>query len=787
MTSTAALARFAAICGLLVAPSAAEAQLRCTNPETDIQIRSVSFEGNEAFSDGELALHVVSTATDLTARFNLRPLVPALAVLGTGGGFATGRDGWDRGRRALYFGAGAFLLGAGIANIQGTERCLAPGTLSGDILNLSSFYRDQGFNDVRVDTTKRIDGRWAHVGFKVTEGRPVLVDSLSFVGFDTAAVGELPASFNSQKGRRYSPTLTQEDIDSLETRLRDRGYPEGRVDRDVQIYSSTYTAKVEFTITPGPRARIGTITVNTSTLQGRSRSVRENVIRSLLRFRTGDMYSERALFESERRFYRVGAFLSAEIAPVVSHVHTDSLVDVVVNVVEDLTHSFSVEPGFGTLDCFRLRSDYSEKAFLGGINRLDLSGSVSKIGLATANGGTLHGACRALQEDPPENEISSSAINYNATARLTRPLPLPGGLQPSLSAYTERRGGFQSYLRTTIIGGALSLSKSVTRTIFMDASYNLEYGHTDASETVLCFLFRACDASARDQLTQGDKRLAVAGIRFSRDRRNSADSASRGSVVRLELRAADRWLGSDKTLEFNKGVIDAAQYLRVGPGVVAIRARAGLIGGGQETQGARLPPPQERLYAGGETSVRGFRQSELGPLIYVTSDPADSVANALNAPDEASRIAALQRLDMRIIPAGGNAMYVGNLEYRLPGPFLKTLQTVFFVDAGAVTTTGITTIAGSNQFRLTPGVAFKYFSPVGPIQFNVGYNRYDPLAGPAFSDKFTDGAGNPILRCISGEAVVSGRTVCQPLPAIAPRSGGFLRRLTLTVSFPPDF
>jgi outer membrane protein insertion porin family/translocation and assembly module TamA len=539
---------------------------------------------------------------------------------------------------------------------------------------------------------------------------------------------------------------------------------------------------VEFRVTPGIQARIGEIKVNATALQDRSTSIDESVIRSLLRFQSGDLYRERALFDAERGFYRVGSFLSAEVAPDLRRLATDSVVDVQVNVVEDLMHSSSIEPAIGTLDCLRTRGSYADKGFLGGVNRLDVTGSVSKIGLAQGTRWKgLNDACRLLPYAPDTNEVSARLLNYNATVQLTRPVPLPGGLLPSVSAYTERRGGYQAYLRTTLIGGALSMSKTITRTIRFEGSYNLEFGHTDAAETVLCFLFRACDASSRDQLTQGDKRLAILGAKFSRDRRNSADSASAGSLVRLDLRSSNRLFLSDPSLEFRKGIIDAAWYHRVGMGVVAVRARAGVIGGGQQTGGARLPPPQERLYVGGETSVRGFRQNELGPLIYVTSNDTAQVEAALNATSDTA--AALQNfLEMRIIPAGGNAMYVGNLEYRLPGPFLHTLQTVLFVDAGALSTSGITTLTGSNQFRFTPGVAFKYFSPVGPIQINLGYNKYDLLDGPVFSDQFKDANNQPKLQCLSG----TKNGACRSVAAIAPPRG-FFRRLTLSVAFPPDF
>ena len=793
--SAAALSLVAAICGSLLAPSAATAQLNCRNAETDTLIRKVDFEGNNSFARNELLLHVVTTETDLTRRYiDNRWAWGGLAV-GAVTGVIRGRDDFKTAIVGGVVGGGiGYGIGLGISRIGGTARCLRPGTLAGDIQNLSGFYRDEGFKDVRVDTVTRVDGRWIDVLFKVTEGKPVLVDSLAIIGFDSTTMGRFPANLNSRVGGRYSPTLTTEDIDTLETRLRDNGYPEGRVDRNIDFLKGALGgATVRFTITPGPRARIGKVTIANQGIEGRSTAIEEGVIRSLLRFEPGEWYSERSLFESSRRFYSVGNFVSAEVAPDVSHVGRDSLVDVTVNLVEDLTHSGTRDLGFGTLDCLRARLGYSDKAFLGGLNRLDVSASASKIGLGEPTRWKgVKNACiwtaGLLQAQLDTNEISSKELNYNVNIRYSRPLPLPGGLLPSLSAYTEKRGGYQAYLRTTKIGGALTMSKRITRTIGFEGSYNLEFGHTEASETVLCFLFRACASSDRDALTQGDKRLAVLGAKFSRDQRNNADSASAGTFVRLDLRASHRYFLSDTTLEFQKGVIDAAWYTRVGSGVLALRARAGLIGGGQLANGVRLPPPQERLYVGGETSVRGFRQNELGPVTYVSSDDTTRTAVAINETDPKARERFLQdSLTMRIVPAGGNSMYIGNLEYRLPGPFLKTLQTVLFVDAGALSTNAITTLTGSNQFRFTPGVAIKYFSPVGAVQVNFGYNSYDLLAGPVYSDQFrdpTDPSGNRrILKCISGE---SDRG-CQSLVAIRPLPKLSFRRLTLSVAFPPDF
>jgi outer membrane protein insertion porin family/translocation and assembly module TamA len=766
--SAAALAKVAAICGLLAVPGVSFAQLKCPDDNSAPRIRTVRFEGNESFTGTELSLHIYATPTDFSARvFGKRTIIYG-AALGAGIGVATrNEDQWIGALVGGGLGAGMGLI---LGSASGVERCLRPGLLVGDISSIQGFYGERGFPAARVDTATVLSNGWVDITFRITEGAPVLIDSVSIPLDSTLA--DLEPQLNSRKGSRYSPFLLQEDINLIETRLRNTGYPEAKALRQVSLRPTT---TVSLSIERGPLARIGRFSIQQSGIDGRATVVDSQSIRELLLFQPGDVYSERALFESQRSFYRVGSFLSADVAPDISHVYQDSLVDVTVRVVEDLAHTISRELGYGTLDCLRGKLDYTDRAFRGGLNRLDISASVSKFGRANGGVPVVRDLCRLNQDAVAD--ISSSKINYNATLRYTRPTPFRGGLLPSFSLYTERRGGYQAYLRTTIVGGALTLSKGITRSIFWDGSYTLEYGETKANEPVLCFVFRACDESAREQLTRGNTRLAVVGSRFSRDRRNFPDSASRGTFARLDLRVSDP-LVSDSSLIFQKAVADGGWYLPVGRAVLAARVRGGIVRGGQASAAGRLPPPQERLYTGGETTVRGFAQNELGPLIYVTTANLDTTF--LNTLSPADRDSVLQAQRMRTIPTGGNAMVVGNLELRLPGPFLRTLQTILFVDVGALSTEGFGTI-GEKQARWTPGLAVKYFSPIGPMQFNVGYNQYDYVAGPVYLDQ-GPGAATQSLKCLSG--TIAGD--CQPVAAKVPRNT-FFKRLTFTIAFPPDF
>jgi hypothetical protein len=127
-------------------------------------IRRVKFEGNEAFSDAELAMHVVSTPTDRSRRLlaNKKLVIGSVTALGILYGLSHETARTEN--TLLWGGSGAF-VGYGISRTSGVARCLHPGTLSGDILNLGGFYRDEGFKDVRVDTTTVIDGHWVDVTY----------------------------------------------------------------------------------------------------------------------------------------------------------------------------------------------------------------------------------------------------------------------------------------------------------------------------------------------------------------------------------------------------------------------------------------------------------------------------------------------------------------------------------------------------------------------------------------------------------------------------------------------
>jgi len=259
--------------------------------------------------------------------------------------------------------------------------------------------------------------------------------------------------------------------------------------------------------------------------------------------------------------------------------------------------------------------------------------------------------------------------------------------------------------------------------------------------------------------------------------------------------------------------------------VLAFRMRLGLVVGETPTfEAARqFIPPQERLYAGGANSVRGYRQNELGPAVYVLreqdvavdtvafDDPTTAIANdtVLALSLDSARVGAIRPL--RSVPTGGNSLIVASAEYRMRSPLLSDLvQFVTFVDVGEVwNRQGSETVRFEN-LKWTPGAGFRVFSPFGAFRMDVGYNDREAPAGPAYLDRYSRNAGalsQPLLCVVPGSVTEVRRTEerdaqgnvrfagYQPRDASStcagtfrpPARGSFLRRLTFNFSIGQAF
>jgi outer membrane protein insertion porin family/translocation and assembly module TamA len=215
-----------------------------------------------------------------------------------------------------------------------------------------------------------------------------------------------------------------------------------------------------------------------------------------------------------------------------------------------------------------------------------------------------------------------------------------------------------------------------------------------------------------------------------------------------------------------------------------------------------LIPTQQRLYAGGPTSVRGFQQNELGKVVYIA--PTTRVDSLVIPPSGSQTETTYQffvtsNLDSlpapeRTVPLGGNSLLVVNAELRLRLPFLfpDILQFTPFVDGGNVWTR---TVGGAERLKWTPGLGVRALTFIGPVQVNAGYNDYQRERGPLYFNPNVStlacasplSTGNDITyrRGSDGQLIqVTGGECPNYSP---PTRKSFWQKLTFTVAIGSDF
>jgi outer membrane protein insertion porin family/translocation and assembly module TamA len=478
-------------------------------------------------------------------------------------------------------------------------------------------------------------------------------------------------------------------------------------------------------------------------LPGKKQQIPTKIVSQIMGLDSGELFREDEIIDAQRALYQTEAYQHVSITP---DSNADTLITLNTTLAEAQMHAARVGAGYGTLDCFRVTGEFTDYNFLNGARRFDVSTRVSKIGIGRPLDGTP-GFCPAAKKD-----IFSNRLNYYAGATLRQPVFLGLRTFPTITVYTQRVSEYNAYLRTTTVGGVASVIwRGLTRTP-VNLAYSMDLGRTEAQPALFCAVFNLCEAAERDRI-QRTQQLAVLSLAVTRDNSNNLLSPTRGSIVRLEARNSSPVILSNRDLQFNKLVGDGSRYINAGGGnVLALRIRGGSVFGRNVASATAFIPPQERLYAGGPTTVRGFSQNELGSLIYIAQSgdlvKFSSTDPITGLPDT---VVLAPRTDTttfkRIVPVGGNTLLVGNVELRLRSPVLpELLQFTLFTDAGEVWNRGTPQVS-SVKLKVTPGIQVTAFSPVGPVRVAIGYNSYQRPKGPLYYEG-TEFGGAPLL-CVS--------------------------------------
>ncbi|MBI2614803.1 MAG: BamA/TamA family outer membrane protein [Gemmatimonadetes bacterium] len=668
--------------------------LRCGSPtplyaqsieEPRLVVRGLDFRGNHAIDGYTLRTSIATTESSWLVRFPLTSWIGA-----------------------------------------GEKRYLDVTEFRRDLLRLVLLYRVSGYLQVRVDTIVRRSKDAARIQFLIREGPPVRVRSIDISGVEgIVPLRDLLHDIPLAVGHPFNRIRFEWAADTIRAAVRDRGYPFAEVFRSYDVHEDSLSARIRFELEPGARGRVDSVIVEGA------REIAPDVVRRMIPIRSGAWFSQSALYRSQRDLYRLGVFgyVNVTLADSAPQGPADSSVAVRVQVTEGTLRRLRMGVGYGTVDCFRGLASWSASNVLGGGRVLDLTARVSKLGAGDPlSAGFENWPCGALKDEVGTERFR---LNYNVAASFQEPFLFSRLTRGTVSLSAERHSEIQAYRRD-----ALSANLSVTRETRWDlpvtAGYSVSLTRTFAEPAIFCSFLSVCRLEDAEPFSE-QRLQSMVTLGFVRDRSNSVLDPTRGSTLSAEARYASRLLGSDSLIQFAKGVMELAVYYPIGRRTtLAWRVRGGGIVSpalGFSGQSVRYIPPSERFYAGGANSVRGYGQNRLGPVVRVVNpERGDTVLSRDSPGNEVRRFVP----DTLTAATGGNSLIIANAELRFPLPgFGARLSGAAFVDLGQLFERG-KELVDFSKTRVTPGLGLRIATPIGPMRFDVGYNGYQPEAGPLY-------------------------------------------------------
>ncbi|MFH1878614.1 MAG: outer membrane protein assembly factor BamA [Candidatus Omnitrophota bacterium] len=532
----------------------------------------------------------------------------------------------------------------------------------GDLERIKSFYRSKGFLDARVSGKQEFsaDGTKIYVKVQVDEGKKYLVGDVYITGSLAFPETEIRKAMKIRSGDPFDYMIIKEDIDNVRALYYDRGYMNAEVNMQHKYNPKTDRMDLNFDIIAHDEVYVGKINIigNTKT--------RDKVIRRELRIYPGEKYNGKNMKYSKERIYNLGFFEDVYF-DTVQNAEND-VKDLNVTVKETKTGELSFGGGYSSIDAFIGFAQIRQRNF-------DL------LNFPGFTGGGQDLTIRA--------ELGSARQNYflNWTDPWIFDLPLLFGFDiyrqeqdrfdDSGYGYDERR-----------TGGSLRLGKDITDQVGTGLVYNLE-------EVAISNI---PDNATQDlKKEQGSNWISRLTWNLAWDTRDNKYSPTKGWITGVSLEDAGGFLGGDKS--FVKGYGYASYYMSfIETFVLELQMRGGSIESYGDTDEV---PIYERFFAGGASTIRGYKQRGVGPR--------DRGTNAA---------------------LGGGSMLIGNAEVTFP-IFKKLIKGAVFYDVGNVWEKSSFSTGGTKDdtgFKSGTGVGVRVKTPIGPVKLDYGFplnNNYD--------------------------------------------------------------
>jgi len=553
--------------------------------------------------------------------------------------------------------------------------------LEGDLEILRSFYMDRGYADFRVDSTQVAispNKKDIFVTINVREGEVYKISEVKLVGEMVVPEEFLRSFIFTKPGAVFNQNVLTQSAEFMQFRLGEEGYANAEIEPVPELDHEANEAAITFYVNPQSRVYVRNINFH-----GIS-EVDDEVLRREMRQMEGSYLSNSLMDRSKillQRLPYIEPGVDYRATPVPG---SPDLVDVDVDLEYRMPGQFSGGVGYSESQKLMLNGSIVHTNFLGTGNRVALelnSGKFQKLYSISHTDPyrTMDGVHRTL------------SVNYR-----------------DITQFTSAASDFS----TTSAGATVDYGYPISE--FQRLSFGLTFQHSELlSSTNSTQQAQDWVANNGDPFIQDfGNGIVFFGTEFntveliagwSYDSRNRSLFATRGTRQQLFLSAAIP--GSD--VQYYQARFNFTKYFPITPKwVIRFNSEFGISEALGETTAT---PPYKQFFGGGPKSVRGFKESYLGPR--------DSFGR----------------------PYGGNVLVASQLELIIPLPdkFASQARASIFYDVGNVFNTGevvFTDKLGSpieykpdlDELRTSVGIGVQWLAPLGLFRFSYAYplNKY---------------------------------------------------------------
>ena len=559
--------------------------------------------------------------------------------------------------------------------------------LEGDLEILRSFYMDRGYADFRVDSTQVAispNKKDIFVTINVHEGDVYTISEVKLVGEMVVPEQFLRSFVFIKPGAVFNQNVLTQSAEFMQFRLGEEGYANAEIEPVPELDHEAKEAAITFYMNPQSRVYVRNIKFN-----GIS-EVDDEVLRREMRQMEGSYLSNSLMDRSKillQRLPYIEPGVDYRTTPVPG---SPDLVDVDVDLEYRMPGQFSGGVGYSESQKLLLNGSIVHTNFLGSGNRVALE----------LNSGRFQKLYSLSHTDPyrtMDGVHRTMSINYR-----------------DITQFTSAASDFS----TTSAGATVDYGYPISE--FQRLSFGLTFQHsellssTNSTQQAQDWVANNGNPFIQDFGngavffgTEFDTVEMVAG--WSYDSRNRSLFATRGTRQQFFLSAAI----PSSDVEFYQARFNFTKYFPITPKwVVRLNTELGISEALGDTTAT---PPYKQFFGGGPQSVRGFKESYLGPR--------DSFGR----------------------PYGGNVLVAGQLELIIPLPdkFASQARASIFYDVGNVFNTGevaFTDKLGSpieykpdlDELRTSVGIGVQWLAPLGLFRFSyalplneyIGNDRY---------------------------------------------------------------